>query len=184
MKGSLYKYFIIPEIGGPIFLKLLPSPRPPFPPIKKPKKIKNRKNGGTDGFLPAPASVSQSDSQAPRQTEFDGVRVREGKKILVAIAPLWCFRFPGTFRSTLGKVEIPISFPEFFTIPRTNFFSFVLFFCLSPCLLSIWFGCGVSGFCLLYFGVLFLLPSFLPSFMVFRYLERVFVFLPFAMEKF
>ncbi len=111
--------------------------------------------------------------------------MREGKKILVAIAPLWCFRFPGTFRSTLGKVEIPFSCPEFFTIHRTIFFfSFVLFFCLSPCLLSIWFGCGVSGFCLLYFGVLFLLPSFLPSFMVFGDLERVLVFLLFAMEKF
>jgi hypothetical protein len=32
----------------------------------------------------------------------------------------------------------------------------------------------------LYFGVLFLLPSFLPTFMVFRDLKRVLVFIPFV----
>ncbi len=97
--------------------------------------------------------------------------MREGKKLLVAIAPLWCFRFPGTFRSTLGKVEIPFSCPEFFTIRRTNFlflFSFfLLLFCSFVCpRVCFQFGsdvvCLVFVCCILKFFSSSFLPSFLP----------------------
>ncbi len=101
------------------------------------------------------------------------LRVREGKKILVAIATLWCFRFPGTFRSTLGKVEIPFSCPEFFTIYRTKFF-FLFFFFVLFCFffLSPVFAFNlVRMWCLWFLFVVFwssfsssVLPSFLYGF--------------------
>lgn len=145
-----------------------PPQFPPLPTHKKtpPKKMKKKVRGGLTASCPHQRrSVSQPVSQAPRQTEFDGVRVREGKKILVAIVPLWCFRFPGTFRSTLGNVEIPFYCPEFFTIHRTNFFSLFSFFSFVCPRVCFEFGSDVVSLvfvcCILEFFVFFR-PSFLP----------------------